>query len=127
MTKKSRESVAELTELGSLTKIHPEVIQQLDGSDDIYPLIRNLRQIFYNITPIKSKATVTAQMFEKLYAKKVVKNCGIQKIDMSLAFQASLGGNTGVRAVNFISFCHIMFKFYEAKMVNQSGYAGEFE
>ena len=57
-------------------------------------------------------------MFEKLYEKEVIKNSGLQKIHMSLAFQASLGGNIGVKSVNFISFCHIMFRFYEAKMVN---------
>ena len=65
-------------------------------------------------------------MFEKLHQKPVVKSCGIQKIDMSLAFSQSAGGVNGTRYLNFLGFCHLMLSFYEKKMVKQYGYSGEF-
>ncbi len=60
LCKKSRESVQELSEYGSLTKIHPEGIENAEDAVEIYPLIRNIRDIFYNITPIKNKKVVTS-------------------------------------------------------------------
>jgi hypothetical protein len=62
-------------------------------------------------------------MFEKLFKKPVIKNSGMQKVDMSLAFQASnAGGATASRYVDLLAFCHMMLRFYELKMVKQHGY-----
>ena len=46
------------------------------------------------------------------------------KIDLTLAFQH---GAQGARSVNFISFCHVMLRFYDAKMIKQYNYQGSFE
>ena len=86
LAKKPRDKLEEIDEFGSLTKIHPCDAGE-EAMTDIYTLVHNLRTIFYTITPIKSKTQVTAQMFEKLYKKKVISTSGMQKIDMSLAFQ----------------------------------------
>lgn len=126
MVKKSRETVVELTEFRSLTKIHPESEASTESAVDIYDLMRKIREIFYSITPIKNKSQASAQMFEKLFAKPVIKASGLQKIDMSLAFQ-SLTGTSGVRFVNYLDFCHLMLHFYQNKLVKQYAYGGSFE
>ena len=129
LAKKSKQAVIETTQFGTLTKIHPEnhVVQTAETDVDIYNIVLKLRQIFYAITPIKNKATMTSQIFDKLYNKFVIKSTGLQKIDMSLAFQQATGGNQGPRFVNFLGFCHLMNSFYTKKMVGQTGYGGSFE
>ena len=119
LSKKNKETVAELEEFGSLTKIYPAQAegQQEESAVNVNELVLNLRQIFYALTPIKNKAQISSQMFEKLHQKPVVKSCGIQKIDMSLAFSQSAGGVNGTRYLNFLGFCHLMLSFYEKKMV----------
>ena len=70
LAKKSKETVVETEEYGSLTKIHPHCNKvSTEGVVDILTTVLNLRQIFYQITPIKSKAAVTPQMFDKLFNK----------------------------------------------------------
>ena len=116
LAKKSREAVCSLVNFNSLSKIHPAQGES-ESQIDLYAVVRNLRQIFYSITPIKNKSQVSAQMFEKLFLKPVVKNCGLQKIDMSLTFQQATGGVAGIRYLNFLGFCHLMLRFYESKLV----------
>ena len=67
LVKKNRQTVVDLDSFNSLTKIHPDGIEQRDGATDIYSLVRQMRTIFYAITPIKNKEFCTAQMFEKLF------------------------------------------------------------
>ena len=54
--------------------------------------MNKLRTVFYSLCPIKKKDQITSQMFEKLYAKPVIKGSGMQKIDLALGFQAATGG-----------------------------------
>jgi len=42
--------------------------------------------VFYSLCKRNNKVELTSQQFEKLYMKNVIKNSGIQKIDMTLAF-----------------------------------------
>ena len=114
LCKKNKETVAELNEFNSLTRIYPP---QDESALNVNELVLKLRQIFYALTPIKNKAQISAQMFEKLHQKPVVKSCGVQKIDMSLAFSQSAGGVNGTRYLNFLGFCHLMLSFYEKKLV----------
>ena len=75
--------------------------------------------MFYGICTLRDKGKITSSLFEKLIAKKVIKNQGLMKVDLSLGFQ---NGAKCARQVNFLEFCHIMLRFYEAKMVGQYGY-----
>lgn len=78
----------------------------------------SLRDLFYQLTPIKSKRVASSQHFEKLMKKKVVTKSGlIQKVDLSLCFQ-SYNGVGGSKFVDFIGFCGLMQKFYKEKMVH---------
>ena len=57
----------------------------------------------------------------------MIKGTGcIQKIDMTLSFQAATNGTQGSRQVNFLGFCHLVLKFYKDKMVGQAGYVRSF-
>ena len=86
LARKKRDAILELSEFGSLTKVHPEGITQRDGAVEVDSIVRNLRTVMKNITPMRNKLSVTAQVFEKLYTKEVISNYGLQKIDMTLAF-----------------------------------------
>lgn len=85
LVKKKKDTVECLREFNTLTKIHPSEISD-EGAINMYSLVRQLRTVFYSITPIKSKAHITAANFEKLFNKPVIKRTGMQKIDMTLAF-----------------------------------------
>ena len=124
LAKKDRSEHDEIGEFGCLSKIHPP--DSLQGSVDIYDLVRDLRQLFYNLTPIKNKASITSQVFEKLYNRPLLRNANLQKIDLGLSFQQAAGGAAGQRQLDFIGFCQLMRCFYEAKMVKQAGYAKPF-
>lgn len=85
LTKKKRVTVEQTREFGTLTKIHPSE-ESGESAIDMYSLVRQLRTVFYSLTPIKTKAQITSQNFEKLFNKPVVKGTGMQKIEMALAF-----------------------------------------
>ena len=74
LAKKSRDTLSGLQQFKSLAKVHP--IEREDG-EDMYSLVCNLRQVFLNITPIRNKSQVSAQMFEKLFNKREIKSKGI--------------------------------------------------
>jgi len=84
LAKKKRSQVDEISEFGSLTQIHPNL--DYECRVDMYALILKLRKIFYNLCKRNEKASLTAQQFEKLYQKNIIKNSGVQKIDLTLAF-----------------------------------------
>lgn len=90
LAKKKHGEIDEIDEFGSLTRIHPHDMNNLEEMTEettVFNSILNLRQIFYEITPIKNKTQLSAQMFEKLMKKNVIKNSGlIQKVDLSLCF-----------------------------------------
>ena len=69
LARKKRDAILELSEFGSLTKVHPESITQRDGAVEVDSIVRNLRTVMKNITPMRNKLSVTAQVFEKLYTK----------------------------------------------------------
>ena len=69
LARKKRDAILELSEFGSLTKVHPEGITQRDGAVEVDSIVRNLRTVMKNITPMRNKLSVTAQVFEKLYTK----------------------------------------------------------
>lgn len=52
----------------------------------MYEMTTKLRKVFYSLCKRNEKGEISAQQFEKLYAKQVIKNSGIQKIDLTLAF-----------------------------------------
>ena len=84
----------------------------------MYDLTVKLRKIFYSLCKRNDKTGLTSQLFEKLYNRNVIKNSGVQKIDLTLAFQAATVGTAGgQRSVNLINFFHLMLKFHELKLV----------
>ena len=129
LARKKRSTLDETDEFGCLSRLHPTDVADYENSeqDGLHGTILNLRKIFYTITPIKDKTKVTAQMFEKLMNKSVIKNTGaIQKVDLSLCFQSYCGVG-GPRFIDFIGFCGLMVKFYNEKMVHQAGYEGSYD
>ena len=60
LCKKKRVDVLDIDEHGSLTKIHPPPNSDNNASVDMLELVQTLREVFYSLTPVKSKATVGA-------------------------------------------------------------------
>ena len=60
----SREQLAENTEFRSLTKVCP-----VEAGGDVHENMVALRAVFYSLTPIKNKALLTLQGFEKLHSR----------------------------------------------------------
>ena len=54
LAKKTRDAIADINEFGCLSRIHP-----VEGNDEIYTGIVALRKIFFELTPIKNKHTMT--------------------------------------------------------------------
>ena len=94
MVRKTKDTVAETSEFRSLSKIHP-----VAAEDSLYLTVRNLRSIFYSVCTIRDKSSITSSLFEKLMQRRVIKQQGLMKVDLSLAFQQGAGG---ARFVNFL-------------------------
>lgn len=90
--------------------------------------MRNLRQVFYDLCKRGNWSEITLPLFEKLYNKPIVSNTCIQRIDMTLAYQAATFGTSGGdKPIKFLNFMHLMLKFYELKVVNEAGLDISFE
>ena len=63
---KSREQLAESTEFRSLQKVCPT------GNSEVYESLIAIRTLFYSLTPIKNKAQLTLQGFEKLHQRPAI-------------------------------------------------------
>ena len=84
LAKKKRDSLADISEFGCLTQIHPD--GDYEAAVDMFDLVTKLRTIFYSLCKRNDKTGITSQQFERLYNKNVIKNSGVQKIDLTLAF-----------------------------------------
>ena len=49
-----------VNEMNSLTRIHPT------DKSEMYGILKDLRTIFLSLTPVKTKASITDQNFQKL-------------------------------------------------------------
>jgi hypothetical protein len=114
LCKKKKESIEEIDEWESLSKIHPNEDCE---SSQMYFITQNLRELFYAIAAVKNKSTISTGCFEKLSKTNfIAKSLGLQKIDLTLIFQSTsnqLPYNS--REINFIEFCNLMLAFYMKK------------
>ena len=92
LAKKKYSTIKETEAFKSLTRVHPSQgdPDPADESECVYQLCELMRKAYYSLTPLKNKAFITAQNFEKIIAKgivasKMVKN-GFLKVDLSIFF-----------------------------------------
>ena len=119
LAEKKFTTIQETESFRSLTRVHPTQGEPdpADESEYVYQICEIMRKVYYSLTPLKNKAFMTAQNFEKIMQKgivasKMAKN-GYQKVDLAISFQTASGNQ---RNVDFLGFCFVMSKFYEEKV-----------
>ena len=78
LAKKNRSTLASTEEHRSLKKIHP-VVEDEDNSLAVYNCTYALRKLFYDLAPIKNKASLTISGFEKLAFKPTLSDASVTK------------------------------------------------
>lgn len=107
LAKKSRASLDETEEYGSLSKVHP------NEQATVYHNLVGLRQLFYDLAPIKNKTSITMQSFEKLASKTVLKAQNISKHDLQQVFSQK---TMGAKFIDLLAFIKLVACLYEIKV-----------
>jgi len=83
---------------GSLQQIYPTI----EDETTHHKFFRRIRELFYSVTTIKNKETISYSQFEKLYGKHF-ESLGIKKADMSVVFQKACGKLRSIDIIGFMS------------------------
>jgi hypothetical protein len=65
LTKKSKDKLLETEKYGSLTRVYP--LSEDSNAFKVWQTMQAARDVYYMLTVIKQKATITSSNFEKLF------------------------------------------------------------
>ena len=85
----------------------------------MYQLVVNIRELFYKLTPVKNKATLSNGQFEKLIKHPLFsKKLKMQYFDLGLIFTQVTGNKN---SVNLCEFLPVLLAVYEQKIRDALG------